>query len=113
MLLVTSNEHVPSRFCCAATFVMRSLRMGTSGPRNPTAIKRWFVFTLRQLREAQGLSRNNAAQAIRGTVKTLEHIELGRRLPTPLQLDKLLEIYAVPERRAMLETCGSAGEGRT
>lgn len=71
---------------------------GTSGPRNPTAIKRWFVFTLRQLREAHGLSRSDAAQAIRGTVKTLEHIEVGRRLPTPLQLDKLLEIYAVPER---------------
>lgn len=72
--------------------------MGASGPRNPTAIKRWFVFTLRRLREAQGLSRNDAAQAIRGTVKTLEHIEVGRRLPTALQLDKLLEIYSVPER---------------
>lgn len=72
--------------------------MATSGPRNPTAIKRWFVFTLRRLREAQGLGRSDAARAIRATVKTLEHIEVGRRLPTALQLDKLLEIYSVPER---------------
>lgn len=70
----------------------------STGPTNPTALKRWFYFTLRRLREARELSRKDAAQAIRGTVKTIEHIEVGRRLPTPLQLDKLLELYGVPDR---------------
>lgn len=71
--------------------------MGTA-PHNPTAIKRWFFFTLTRLRKARGLSRPDAARAIRGTVKTIEHIEVGRRLPTKLQLDVLLETYGVPER---------------
>lgn len=70
----------------------------STGPSNPTALKRWFFFTLRRLREQNEIPRDEAARAIRGTVKSIEHIEVGRRLPTPLQLDKLLELYGVPER---------------
>ncbi|MEV0053219.1 helix-turn-helix transcriptional regulator [Saccharopolyspora shandongensis] len=71
--------------------------MGTE-PRNPTALKRWLFFTLRRLREEKGFSRDDAAKAIRASVKIVEHYEVGRRLPSPLALEKLLELYGVPER---------------
>lgn len=65
---------------------------------SPTVLKRWIAFELRKLRESRGISREEAAQAVRGSVGQIGHIEVGRSLPKPLELDKLLEIYGVPER---------------
>lgn len=65
---------------------------------SPTVLKRWIAFELRRLREAQNIGRDEAAQAIRGSVGQLQHIETGRSLPKPLELDKLLETYGVVER---------------
>jgi transcriptional regulator with XRE-family HTH domain len=65
---------------------------------SPTVLKRWIAFELRRLREAQNIGRDEAAQAIRGSVGQLQHIETGRSLPKPLELDKLLETYGVADR---------------
>lgn len=65
---------------------------------SPTVLKRWIAFEMRRLRERRGLSREEAAKAIRGSVSGIGHIEVGRTLPKPLELDKLLELYGVPER---------------
>jgi transcriptional regulator with XRE-family HTH domain len=65
---------------------------------SPTVLKRWIAFELRRLRESRGVSREDAAAAVRGSVGQIGHIEVGRSLPKPLELDKLLETYGVPER---------------
>lgn len=65
---------------------------------SPTVLKRWIAFELRRLREALDITREDAANAIRGSVGQIGHIEVGRSLPKPLELDKLLEMYRVPER---------------
>jgi len=70
----------------------------TSSSSSPTVLKRWIAFELRRLRETQNISRDTAAEAIRGSVAQLQHIETGRSLPKPLELDKLLETYGVAER---------------
>ncbi|MGJ7909019.1 helix-turn-helix domain-containing protein [Actinopolyspora sp. H202] len=69
-----------------------------STPSSPTVLKRWIAFELRKLRERSGLSREDSARAVRGSEQGIGHIENGRSLPPPLQLDKLLELYGVPER---------------
>jgi transcriptional regulator with XRE-family HTH domain len=53
---------------------------------------------MRKLRENLDISREAAASAIRGSVSQIGHIETGRSLPKPLELEKLLELYGVPER---------------
>jgi transcriptional regulator with XRE-family HTH domain len=65
---------------------------------SPTVLRRWIGFELRRLREVRDIARADAADAIRGSVGQLQHIETARSLPKPLELDKLLELYGVPER---------------
>ncbi|MGH3565526.1 MAG: helix-turn-helix domain-containing protein [Pseudonocardia sp.] len=65
---------------------------------SPTALKWWFAVELRRLREKQGIGRDQAAAAIKGSIQNVGHIEVGRTLPKPLELDALLELYGVPER---------------
>lgn len=69
-----------------------------NSPSSPTVLKRWIAFELKKLRLAAGLGRAEAARAIRASEQGIGHIENGRSLPGPLQLDKLLETYGVPER---------------
>ncbi|OLT17653.1 hypothetical protein BJF78_12770 [Pseudonocardia sp. CNS-139] len=75
---------------------------------SPTALKWWIAYELRRLRENSGLTRDQAAAAIKGSVQNIGHIEVGRSLPKPLELDKLLEIYGVPERADCSRSCGRA-----
>lgn len=76
-------------------------------------MKRWFFFTLRRLREENGLSREDAARSIRASVKIIEHYEVGRRLPSPLALERLLDLYGVPERTDFyLDLLARAKKGR-
>jgi transcriptional regulator with XRE-family HTH domain len=65
---------------------------------SPTVLKRWIAYELRKLRERNDMSREDAAKAIRGSVPNIGHIENGRSLPGPLELEKLLELYGVPDR---------------
>ncbi|MBB5807318.1 transcriptional regulator with XRE-family HTH domain [Saccharothrix ecbatanensis] len=65
---------------------------------SPTVLKRWIAFELRKLREDRSISREEAAAAIKGSVPAIGHVETGRSLPKPLELERLLELYGVPER---------------
>ncbi|MBA2322577.1 MAG: helix-turn-helix domain-containing protein [Pseudonocardiales bacterium] len=65
---------------------------------SPTALKWWFAVELRRLREKNGLSRDQAAAATKGSPQNIGHIETARTLPKPLELDALLALYRVPER---------------
>ena len=65
---------------------------------SPTVLKRWIAFELRRLRETNGMSRDDAATAIHGSRPNIGHFEVGRNLPGPLEMERLLEVYGVPER---------------
>ena len=63
-----------------------------------TALKWWFAVEMRRLREKRGVTREQAAAAVKGSQQNIGHIEVGRTLPKPLELERLLELYGVPER---------------
>jgi DNA-binding XRE family transcriptional regulator len=63
-----------------------------------TALKWWFAVEMRRLREKCQVTREQAALAVKGSPQNIGHIEVGRTLPKPLELDRLLELYGVPER---------------
>lgn len=63
-----------------------------------TAVKWWFAAEMRRMRENRGLTREQAAAAVRGSVANIGHIETARGLPKPLELERLLELYGKPER---------------
>lgn len=65
---------------------------------SPTALKWWFAVEMRRMRENRGLTRDQAAAAIKGSPQNVGHMETGRILPKPLELERLLEVYGVPER---------------
>lgn len=80
---------------------------------SPTVLKRWIGFELRKLRERLDISRDDAAKVIRTTTQNLGHMETGRNLPGPLELEKLLALYGVPERfEFWLELRTRAKKGR-
>lgn len=80
---------------------------------SPTVLKRWVAFELRKLREDAGVSRDEAAKAIKGSVQNIGHIETARSLPKPLELERLLELYGVAERSEFfLELRTRAKKGR-
>lgn len=80
---------------------------------SPTVLKRWIAFELRKLREGQGISREAAANAVHGSAPAIGHIEVGRNLPGPLELERLLQLYGVPERfEFFLELRTRAKKGR-
>ena len=67
---------------------------------SPTVLKRWIAAELRRLRAASGLSREQAAAAIHGSQQNVGHMENGRSLPGPLELERLLELYGAADRVA-------------
>jgi len=68
-----------------------------------TALRWWFAVEMRRMREAAGVTRDQAAAAVVGSVANIGHLEVGRALPKPLELQKLLETYGVPERNDFLQ----------
>ena len=65
---------------------------------SPTALKRWIAIEMRRLREAAGLDRPTAADRIGKANTVVAHIETGRNLPAPSDVEVLLNLYGVPER---------------
>lgn len=65
---------------------------------SPTALKRWIAIEMRRLREAAGLDRPTAAERIGKATTVVAHIETGRNLPAPSDVEVLLNLYGVPER---------------
>jgi hypothetical protein len=65
---------------------------------SPTALRRWIALELRRLREAAGHDPAAAAQRLDKTVQGYRHCENGIRLPSPSDLEVLLNWYGKPER---------------
>lgn len=72
--------------------------VSSSAGGSTTALKWWFAVEMRRLREHRRITREQAAAAVKGSPQNIGHIEVGRTLPKPLELDRLLELYGVPER---------------
>lgn len=72
----------------------------------PTAVRMLVGVQLRRLREAQGISRAEAAEAIRGSESKISRMELGRVTFKRRDVLDLLTLYGVHderEREALLE----------
>ena len=65
---------------------------------NPTAIKRWIAIEMQRLREEAGHDRAAAAKRVGKANTVIAHVETGRNLPAPADLEVLLNFYGVPER---------------
>ena len=77
--------------------------VASSSSGSTTALKWWFAVEMRRLREKCRISREQAAAAVKGSPQNIGHIEVGRTLPKPLELDRLLELYGVPERQEFFQ----------
>jgi transcriptional regulator with XRE-family HTH domain len=79
---------------------------GTGGPRGgPTALRIMLGAQMRRLREAKRLSREQAADAIRGTHSKISRLELGRSGFKQRDVADLLTLYGImgeEEREALL-----------
>ncbi|GAB3659757.1 helix-turn-helix transcriptional regulator [Actinocorallia lasiicapitis] len=65
----------------------------------PTALRIMLGAQLRRLREARGVSREEAADALRATHSKISRIELGRSAFKQRDLDDLLDLYDITEPR--------------
>lgn len=80
---------------------------------SPTALRRWIAYALRDMREAAGKSRQEAAARLGKNPSQLGHLETGRNLPAPADVEVLLEFYGYPERIAgFRELLRAAKRGR-
>jgi transcriptional regulator with XRE-family HTH domain len=70
----------------------------------PTVIRKILGMQLRRLRESRGLSADEAAARIRGSVSKINRIELGKSAVKEIDVSDLLEAYGVDaaEREALL-----------
>lgn len=79
----------------------------------PTALRIMVGAQLRRLREARGISREQAADAIRATHSKISRLELGRSGFKQRDLTDLLNLYGIfdpDEREALLMLARQAGE---
>ena len=76
----------------------------------PTAVRMLLGARLRKLREAAGVSREDAGYAIRGSAAKISRLELGRTGCKLRDVSDLLDLYRVSEgeRATLLATAGSA-----
>jgi transcriptional regulator with XRE-family HTH domain len=68
-------------------------------PSSPTVWRRWIAFELRRLRRAAGLSQADVAKVLECQVPKVSLIESGHRNVQEDDLQKLLELYEIPEDR--------------
>jgi transcriptional regulator with XRE-family HTH domain len=82
---------------------------GTGGP---TVLRILLGTQLRRLREARGISAQEAARAIRGSESKISRIELGRNAVREIDIADLLTLYGVTdqaEREQLLSLASQAG----
>ena len=80
------------------------------GEAGPTAVRMLLGARLRKLREATGVSREDAGYAIRGSGSKISRLELGRTGCKLRDVSDLLDLYRVSEgeRATLLAMAGSA-----
>jgi transcriptional regulator with XRE-family HTH domain len=81
------------------------------GAGGPTVLRILLGTQLRRLREARGISAQEAAQAIRGSESKISRIELGRNAVREVDIADLLSLYGVTdiaEREQLLSLASQA-----
>lgn len=88
----------------------RDSRAVDYGEAGPTAVRMLLGARLRKLREAAGVSREDAGYAIRGSGSKISRLELGRTGCKLRDVGDLLDLYRVGagERATLLAMAGSA-----
>jgi transcriptional regulator with XRE-family HTH domain len=100
--------------------VREPLKVGTRGasvpergPGGPTVLRILLGTQLRRLREARGVTAQEAAQAIRGPESKISRIELGRAAVREVDIIDLLSLYGITdpaEREELLTLAGQANQ---
>src|SRR5215472_14445506 len=74
-----------------------SRTMRESPPAGPVVLRIRLGATLRRLREARGITAQQAAEAIRGSDSKISRIELGRHAAREIDVSDLLTLYGVTD----------------
>ena len=85
------------------------------GAGGPTVLRILLGTQLRRLREARGITAQEAARAIRGSASKISRIELGRNAVREVDIADLLSLYGITdtaEREQLLLLAGQAKIGR-
>jgi transcriptional regulator with XRE-family HTH domain len=85
----------------------------TEEPSGPTVLRILLGTQLRRLREARGITAQQAAKAIRASESKISRIELGRNAFREVDIADLLSLYGVTdlaEREQMLALAGQANQ---
>jgi transcriptional regulator with XRE-family HTH domain len=105
--------------CCHDTLItyMWRQRKGawlmTDGAGGPIVLRILLGTQLRRLREAKGITAQQAANAIRGSESKISRIELGRNAVREVDIGDLLTLYGVAgsaEREQLLSLAGQANQ---
>jgi transcriptional regulator with XRE-family HTH domain len=83
------------------------------GPGGPIVLRILLGTQLRRLREARGISAQEAARAIRGSESKISRIELGRNAVREVDIADLLTLYGITdpaEREQMLSLASEANQ---
>ena len=85
----------------------------THGTGAPTVLRIMLGTQLRRLREARGISAQDAARAIRGSESKISRIELGRNAVREVDIADLLDLYGITdsaEREQLLTLASQANQ---
>ena len=85
----------------------------TDVPSGPTVLRILLGTQLRRLREARGITAQQAARAIRGSESKISRIELGRNAVREVDIADLLSMYGITdetEREQLLSLAGQANQ---
>jgi transcriptional regulator with XRE-family HTH domain len=81
-----------------------------SGPSGPTVRRLVVGSQLRRLREARGMTREEAGYAIRGSESKISRLELGRVSFKKRDITDLLKLYGIPEGDERVEALVTLAE---
>lgn len=80
---------------------------------SPAVLKRWIALELKRLRRQAGLTQKDAAARIGRTGQHVGYLESARNLPSPADLELLLDFYGMSERIGfMRELLAAAKKGK-
>jgi transcriptional regulator with XRE-family HTH domain len=85
----------------------------TDGPGGPTVLRILLGTQLRRLREARGITAQQAARAIRGSESKISRMELGRNAVREVDIADLLTLYGISdsaEREQLLSLASQANQ---
>lgn len=81
--------------------MVRSHTVTMTHPSSPTVWRRWMAFEMKRLRQEAGLSQAEVAKVLDCQVPKISLTESAQRSVQEPDLQKLLELYKVPEERRL------------